>query len=653
MKFLNFWHSTKRLEQQSLLDIALVLSLLPHIFILKAPMLVYLLVSLLFIIKKRDSKLVIVSFFILGLIAIGLSFFAEYNFSNFSRLLVFITLLISLLTYAIVLQRLTQAINFYLLISPAMLMVLSFFFYNSIGMLFYSLFTLFVFTFLILYDRMKSSIKDVLRINGLLYLFSLPLVLLLFLTFPRISYKKARFGFSAEEIKRTGHDGTMHLDGNSLLVPSPKLVMEVTFKKEIPSDHNLYFRGSVLYTDKGTRWIQDKRVYAQKTLPSEIKNIIDYTIKLYPHNKQWIYMLDIPILEPVKAKIDKDFITRSLQPIIDTYIYEGRSTLAYKLPKENPNVLGKALYVDKDRDPKTYNALLRSIDIKADDLTKANALLSFFSAQDLSYSLKPKQIDLEHPLDSFLFESKVGYCVHFASSFATAARMIGLPSRIVTGYKADRSNAINNYLLIKEADAHAWVELYIQGQGWVRFEPTSTASRVLAPNNPQLSNTYTNASLRLSTMQKLFKQANIYYMYTRYVINTWVINYSRIRQMSLLNDLLNNTMFLLKFIASIIGFILLTMISFVLLQRKRCSDIVLCEMETVLALLKKEGLQRERGETMFDFLHRAEKNTQYSDLIKEINRLYHLYKYAKDQDEQLLERLHSKSLELKQAIKNG
>ncbi|MFC2073965.1 transglutaminase family protein [Campylobacterota bacterium] len=288
-----------------------------------------------------------------------------------------------------------------------------------------------------------------------------------------------------------------------------------------------------------------------------------------------------------------------------------------------------------------------------DDMNKANELLKFFSTQDLSYSLKPKKIDLEHPLDSFLFDSKVGYCVHFASSFATAARMIGLPSRIVTGYKADRSNAINNYILIKEADAHAWVEIYIQDQGWVRFEPTSTASRVLTPSNPQLSNAYTNASLRLSTMQKLFKQANIYYMYTRYVINTWVIQYSRIKQMSLLKDLLTNTMFLLKFIASIVGFIMLVIVSFVLLQRRQCSDLVLCEMQGVLKSLKKEGFQRERGETMFDFLRRAEKNTKYSDLIEEINRLYHLYKYAKDQGDEVLERLHSKSLELKKAIKNG
>ena len=218
MRFLDILHSTK-LNRQQLLDIALVLALLPHLLILKLPMLIYLSLALIFIIKKKDSKIVMISFAVLGIIAIALSFMSEYNFSNFSRLLVFISLLIALLSWAVVLQRLTRQINFYLTISPAMLMILSFFFYNSIGMLFYALFTLFTFTLLLLYERMQSSISNALRINALLYLFSLPIVLLLFITFPRISYKNAKFGFKAEQIKRTGHDGTMYLDSKSLLVP--------------------------------------------------------------------------------------------------------------------------------------------------------------------------------------------------------------------------------------------------------------------------------------------------------------------------------------------------------------------------------------------------------------------------------------------------
>ncbi len=653
MKFFNFLHSTKRLSQQSLLDIALALSIIPHLFTLKVPMLVYLAITLVFIIRKKNSKKVIITFSVLGLVAIALSFFAEYNFSNFSRLLVFISLLISLLTYAVLLQRLTQTLNFYLLISPAMLMVLSFFFFNSIGMLFYALFTLFIFTFLVLYERMQSSVANVLRINGLLFLFSLPIVALLFLTFPRISYKKARFGFSAEEIKRTGHDGTMHIDSNAMLVPSPKLVMEVTFEGQIPSNHSLYFRGSVLYTDMGTRWVQDKRVYTEKTLPREVENIINYKVKLYPHDKQWLYMLDIPLLQPLKTTIDKDFITRNHQLVKETLYYDGRSALEYTLPKEYPQILTKALRVDKNRDPRTYAALMNTIDTRADDMSKANGLLKFFSDLQLSYSLKPKRIDLEHPVDSFLFDSKIGYCVHFASAFASSARMIGIPSRIVTGYKADRTNAINNYLLIKEADAHAWVELYLKTKGWVRFEPTSTAWRTLAPDNPQVSNAYTSASLKLSNMQKLFKQINIYYMYTRYVINNWIIQYSRIKQMSLLNELLTNTIFLLKFLGSVVVFILLCIISFLFLQRSSCDDPVLCEMKRLIKALKAKGVERRRGETMSAFLQRAKAKTLYHNEIEEINRLYHLYRYADMKDDALLAQLRSKVLALRRSLKNG
>jgi hypothetical protein len=230
--------------------------------------------------------------------------------------------------------------------------------------------------------------------------------------------------------------------------------------------------------------------------------------------------------------------------------------------------------------------------------------------------------------------------------------MIGIPSRIVTGYKADRSNAINNYLLIKEADAHAWVELYLQGRGWVRYEPTSTASRTLVPENPQLSNTYTNASLKLSTMQKLFKQINIYYMYSRYIINNWALQYSRVKQMSLLNELLTNTLFLLKFLASVLAFILLSIIGFVLLQRKKEDDAVLYEMQKIISLLKKKGFERRRGETMFSFLQRIKKGKHYEKDLDEINRLYHLCKYSDTKDDSLLVRLRTKVLVLKKALKN-
>ncbi len=231
--------------------------------------------------------------------------------------------------------------------------------------------------------------------------------------------------------------------------------------------------------------------------------------------------------------------------------------------------------------------------------------------------------------------------------------MIGLPSRIITGYKADKNNAINNYLLVKEADAHAWVELYIKGQGWTRFEPTMTARRILAPDNPQLSNSYTNASMHLSTIQKLFKQANIYYMYTRYLINNWVLQYSRVKQMSLLKELLSNTLFLVKFIASVLAVVFVSIMLFVFLQRKECSDEALCEMQVLIKILKKEGLKRFKGETMFAFLKRVQESGKYEKELREINETYHLYKYSQQKDEELLAHLRAKVLNFKKMATNG
>jgi len=647
MKSFNFLHST-RLGPLQLLDIALILALLPHLFILKLPMLVYLFVGLLFIIRKKDSRTTVFTFMFLGLIAIGLSFFAEYNFSNVSRLLVFISILISLLTYAVVLQRLTRQINVYLLVSPAMLMILSFFFYNSIGMLFYSLFTLFIFTLLLLYERMQSSLKNALRVNILLYLFSLPIVLLLFLVFPRISYKNASFGFKGEEIKRTGHDGTMYIDSNALLVPSSKLVMEVSFEKEVPLDKHLYFRGSTLYVDKQKRWVHGEKSAVRSPKVLDAKTIINYKVKLYPHKKRFIYMLDLPLSTPKESSTDSDYITLAKLPLLQTLSYTGTSSLFYKTQEVEQSKLGNALQVDRFRDPKTYKKLQEHIDIKEKDNIKAEKLLKFFSSLDLSYSLKPKAIDLEHPVDSFLLDSKIGYCVHFAAAFASSARMIGLPSRIVTGYKADANNAINNYLIVTEADAHAWVEIYLKHRGWVRFEPTATARHFLLSDERGVANTYTKTTY----MGRVFKEINIYYMYTRHIINTWILHYDRLKQLTLLKEILSDTVFLLKFALSVFGFILLCVFIFVVLQKRQCEDLLLCEMQPLLKLLRTEGFVRSQGETMYDFLIKIGSQDKRYEGVNDINRLYHEERYGKKNKERsalLREKIHS----FKTSILNG
>jgi len=175
------------------------------------------------------------------------------------------------------------------------------------------------------------------------------------------------------------------------------------------------------------------------------------------------------------------------------------------------------------------------------DEAKANAIMELFASQNLAYTLHPKPLDLNRSIDSFVFEQKEGYCVHFASAFAKSARMAGIPSRIVTGFKASRKNMVENYLIVKEKDAHAWVELYLQNKGWVRFEPTQTAARIL--------DTVDNLEGSMS-QNSIFKEINMQFMYIKYLINNWILDYNRSKQRQIWQEILQDTVFLIKILAS-------------------------------------------------------------------------------------------------------
>ncbi|MEA3369980.1 MAG: hypothetical protein U9Q40_01420, partial [Campylobacterota bacterium] len=145
MQFLTRLLSTKKPTPQQLLDVAILLALLPHLFVLKSFMFFYLFVVLLYMrkesVKTKDTMIVL----IIGLLSIALSFFSSYNFSDFSRMQFFVSIVSSLLILALTLQRLTREINSYLKATPAMLLLLSFFFFDTMSMLIYSLFTFFIF----------------------------------------------------------------------------------------------------------------------------------------------------------------------------------------------------------------------------------------------------------------------------------------------------------------------------------------------------------------------------------------------------------------------------------------------------------------------------------------------------------------------------
>lgn len=614
-----------------LLDMSYIIVLLPLMLVLKVPMLIFLfmVLGILFFKQSPASKYLIMFVFLMGLVALFLSLYGNFSFRGLSRLKLFLELLVYLLLIVVSMQRLTREVNFYLLISPMLLLALSLFFFHGIVMLVYVIFEIFFLLWMVLAHRMGGDMVESFRSSMVMFMYSLPWVVVLFIFFPRISFDHATYGFKAEEVQRMGHDGTMYLDSKALLVPSDRIVMEVGFDKAVPSSDALYFRGSILYIDKQDHWeplpgyIQrEQRTY----YPVEGTNV-DYKVTLYPTQKNWIYLLDMPSRTVKDAVLDRDLISTVEKPIKEPVHYAASSVLSARFHDILDDATrNAALDHDPKRNPRTYQQAQK---IKADFSTpmqKADAIVRFFQTQSLTYSLQPEPLDMNNTSDSFLFDKRHGYCVHFASAFVTLARMAGIPSRIVTGYKADTANSLNTYLAVKERDAHAWAELYID-EHWVRVETTSTASGIDAQTADALN---TQGSEKEN--HPLLKKVNLYLMYAKYQVETWILYYSNIRQLQLLKYAKENPHFILLFVLSLLALVLVTFSITAYFRRPRCTHEILCIVQPLLKALQKKGYTRGKNETLHQYFLRYLIDHPHNRVIEEVDSCYERISYGGDSD---------------------
>ncbi len=618
-----------RLSPLQLLDLAFIVVLLPLMLVLKVPMLlfVFMVLGILLFSRTPAHKYLIIFVFLMGLLALFLSLYGVFSFRGLSRLKLFLELLVYLLIIVVSMQRLTRQINFYLLLSPMLFLALSLFFFHGIVMLSYVIFEIFFLLWIILAHRMDGNLIESFRSGMMMFMYSLPWVVVLFIFFPRISFEHANYGFKGETTQRMGHDGTMFLDSKALLVPSDRIVMEVGFDKEVPSSEKLYFRGSILYIDKQNHWeALPDHVRRESRIYYPLKGEkIDYKVTLYPTQKHWIYTLDMP-LRPVKnADMDRDLISRLEKPVKEPIHYAAASTLSPFIEDTlDSYTRNEALYFTDRSNPKTFLVVQQLKEKYNTPQQRANAIVNFFKRQSLTYTLQPEALDINNSADSFLFDTRKGYCVHFASSFVTMARMADIPARIVTGYKADKLNSLNNYLPVKERDAHAWAELYIDNK-WIRYETTSWASG-MDEKSAQMLGTATDKKEN----EKLLEKVNLYLMYVKYQVETWILYYSNLRQLQLLQYAKDNPRFIFIFVLALVTLVIISFSLTLYFRRPRCTNETLCILEPLLKALKKAGYIRREDETIHQFFLRYLEDHPDKNMIKEVDRYYELISYGGD-----------------------
>jgi transglutaminase-like putative cysteine protease len=348
------------------------------------------------------------------------------------------------------------------------LAVSSLFFASNFGVGLYMTFSIFVTTAVLIHiHHPGSKFSANLGLSATLLLKALPIAVILFVAFPRIhgslwgmrSPAKAFSGFS----DRLSPGSVTHLVRNN------DIAFRAEFNGNIPGPDRLYWRGLVFWYFDGQAWHPGKnRHYFRKPLIG--MESVEYTITLEPHNDRWLFALDLPYAFTSNALLLADHTLMSRWPVRQRIQYKAKSYSSY-----NTGFLwgweSAALQTPWDTNPQAVSLARKWRSESKTSAGVVDSALRYFQNNDFNYTLNPPPLG-DKSIDDFLFKTRKGYCEHYASAFAYLMRVAGVPARIVAGYLGGKLNPYGKYLIVRQADAHVWVEVWLSGKGWLRVDPT-------------------------------------------------------------------------------------------------------------------------------------------------------------------------------------
>jgi transglutaminase-like putative cysteine protease len=317
------------------------------------------------------------------------------------------------------------------------------------------------------------AFKPRLRIGGILLLQAIPLSLILFVLFPRV--QGPLWGLPQDAYSSSGLSDTMSPGTMSKLSLNDAVAFRVSFDGAIPSRDRMYWRGPVLWDFDGTTWTRGHGATKLKGTLEDATELLGYTVTLEPHNKRWLFALDMPDKLSIPFLITPDFQLLSDKQVNSRLRYHADSFLSYRAnADELPRQLQRALALPRGLNPQAQQlAESWRKQHPHDDAAIVREVLHHFNQGGFVYTLEPPLLGT-NGIDEFLFQTKQGFCEHYAGSFVYLMRAAGVPARVVTGYQGGEYNALGDYYILRQADAHAWAEVWLGERGWTRIDPTAT-----------------------------------------------------------------------------------------------------------------------------------------------------------------------------------
>lgn len=395
----------------------------------------------------------------------------------------------------------------------------------------------------------RPSLWQSARMATRMTLLGAPIMVLLFLLFPRLS---PLWGTPGDALSgRSGLSQSMQVGNIASLALDDSVALRLRFEEGSPQplQGTLYFRGPVLSTFDGREWLPLQASFPPSMQPRADLQVrgapLRYEVTLEPHNRPWLLTLDATAVAPelpgdMVARMSEELQWRASSPVNDLLRYRAQSHTDFRHgPQRMLASLQDYTSLPRGFNPRTLQwAMELSRETGNDPVALINRVLNHLRTGGYTYTLEPGEYG-QHTADEFWFDRKLGFCEHLASAFVVVMRAAGIPARIVTGYQGGERNVVDNFWVVRQSDAHAWTEVWLAGQGWLRVDPTAAVSpgrigslqRLVAPRGAV-------ATAMGNVISPTFVQ-NVRAVWEA-VNNAWnqrVLNYTQSRQLNLLRAL--------------------------------------------------------------------------------------------------------------------
>lgn len=388
--------------------------------------------------------------------------------------------------------------------------------------------------------------KQAIKLSAQLMLLSLPMMLALYILFPRFG---PLWGLTLQSNQAlTGLSDQMNPADIAELSQSAELAFRVTFdNNQLPQRQDLYWRALVLEHYNGRQWRAQQVHQLDFTAASaqQLANSqLSYEIIQEATGQNWLFSLaPAASVEPDVGITDQGLL-RVRRPIFQRKRYHVHQLAEQAIMPLS--ALEKRIYLQlpKNTNPRAQALAARLQQQASSEAELVDTFMRYFSQQNFSYTLKPQTLGQEE-IDDFLFNSQAGFCAHYAGALTFLARSAGIPARVVAGYQGGEWNAADQYLTLRQYDAHAWVEIWQQDKGWVRYDPTAmiAADRIEYGLEQALAHEDSFLQGQLFSMQKYkniawLNRLRITADTINYHWQRWVLSYDNERQQGFLQKIL-------------------------------------------------------------------------------------------------------------------